>query len=264
MSVPIYIITLSTASHRRAFQEAQASRLGFSPIWHPAMGIHDFSDEVFLQHAFSWQRALKKTEVGCFLSHLQIWQLIAESSSPAVVLEDDAILADEWLCTIETLTEFQEADVINLEAVGKKQLGKLKQHGGFTLRRLVLNSSGAGAYLIWPQGARKLLNRYSNCGAALADVFINETRDLQSWQLVPAIAIQQCMLPYYGLATQDEGLSQISREQFASPLPPSIRIALGMRIRRLIGEMQKGFIKLWGLISHQRQFIPFQTHQRHS
>jgi glycosyl transferase, family 25 len=263
MTVPVYIITLASATQRRAFQEVQAQRLGFSPIWHPAMGVNDFSDEVFLQHAFSWQRPLKKSEVGCFLSHLQVWQRIARSSGPAVVLEDDVILADHWLEVVQHLSDFSRADLINLEAVGKKQLAKSHIHNSYKLQRLVLNSSGAGAYMLWPQGAAKLIQRYAKDGAALADVFINETRSLSAWQLVPTVVIQQCMLPYYGLPVQQEGASQIAREKFVSPTPPHWLLALAMRWRRIAGEFRKGALKLGVLIGHERQFVPYLHHQRH-
>lgn len=263
MTVAVYIISLASAQRRRAFQEAQAQRLGFEPMWQAAVGVKDFSDEEFLQHAFRWQRPLKKTEVGCFLSHQRVWQRIAVSGGPAVVLEDDVILADHWVSAIAALSQLQGLDLINLEAVGKKQLGESRHCGALTIQRLHLNSSGAGAYLLWPQAAQRLLQRAEQHGAALADVFINEACEISAWQLVPAIVIQQCMLPYYGLPAQEEGASQIAREQHASPLPPSLMVAWAMRWRRLVGEFKKGISKMGILLGHRRQFVPFLTHQRH-
>lgn len=263
MSVQTYIISLTSATGRRSFQAAQARRLGFAPIWQTAVGVEDFSDEEFLQLAFRWQRPLKKTEVGCFLSHQKVWQRIAVSDGPAVVLEDDVILADHWVSAIEALSQVQGLDLINLEAVGKKQLGESRVCGSLTIQRLYLNSSGAGAYLLWPKAAQRLLKRADQHGAALADAFINEARELNTWQLVPALVIQMCMLPYYGLPVQKEGASQIASEQQASPVPSSLMVALGMRWRRLVGELKKGIVKLGVLLGHRRQFVPYLTHLRH-
>jgi glycosyl transferase, family 25 len=263
MTPPIYIITLASATQRRAFQQAQADRLGFEPIWHPAVGVDDMSDAFFLQHAFSWQRPLKRTEVGCFMSHYQLWQRIAQSDRPAVVLEDDVILAPQWLQTLEQLVQCPDADLVNLEAVGKKQIGPANPCGSLQLHRLSLNSSGAGAYLLWPQGAKKLVDRFQRQGAALADVFINEARSLKAWQLKPAVVIQQCMLPYYGLPAMEEGVSQIARESHASPVPPSLAVVWGMKWRRLKGEWRKGLIKMQVLLGHRRQFVPYLNHERH-
>ena len=253
----IYIISLASANQRRNYQDDQSNRLGFKPIWQNAYGIDDFSEDVYLQHAFDWQRPLIKTEVGCFLSHLEVWKKIAISGYPAVVLEDDVILTTSSIQAFEDLSTYENADIINLEAAGKKQVSSKSKHKSFLLRRLVLNSSGAAAYMLWPSGAKKLLNHYQSDGAALADVFINETRNLSSWQIVPAVVIQQCMLPYYDLPEVKEVTSQIAREKYESPKAPNTWIRLVFFFRRIRGEVNKGLIKLLTIFGHERIFIPY-------
>lgn len=262
MKTEVLIITLASAASRRAFQQLQADRLGFTPTWHKAMGVNDFDDDIFLKNAFCWQRPLKKTEVGCFLSHLQVWQKVALASSPVVILEDDVILSEGWGEIIDKLATLNDLDCVNFEAVGKKQVGKSRMVEDFHIHRLHLNSSGAGAYLLWPRGAQKLLARYEIEGVALADAFINEAKELKVWQLVPAVAIQMCMLPYYGMPVMDEGNSQIAREQHASPTPTSFAIYAIMKIRRIRGEILKGLRRLGVLVGHQRDYIPYLHHQR--
>lgn len=262
MKTEVHIISLASAQERRAYQQAQAQRLGFMPIWQRAWGVDELSDPVFLDHAFSWQRPLKKTEVGCFLSHLQVWQHIAAGTSPAVVLEDDVILADTWPQALDELAQAHGVDCINLETVGRKQLGPAQAVGPWTLRRLHLNGSGAGAYLLWPQGAQKLLRHYQREGAALADAFMSEARDFRVWQLDPALVIQMCMLPYYGLPAQEEGISQIARERHASPQPPTAALRWRMKWRRLRGEWRKGLKRLGVLWGQRRQYVPYLNHQR--
>lgn len=262
MTPNVYILSLSTAAQRRSFQEAQAQRLGFDPIWVRATGVNDFSDEAFFNQAFDWQRPLKKTEVGCFLSHLGVWQQVAKSKEPAVILEDDVILPINWVQYIQNLMTLEYVDVLVLEAVGKKQMGPFSRHGDLTLRPLYLNSSGAGAYMLWPEGAIKLLQHHQRSGVALADVFMNETPGLNMWQLDPAIAIQMCMLPYYGLAAQEEGVSQIAREQHKSPVPNSWLVHLRMKRRRFLGEWRKAVKKLGILRGQKREFVSYFEHQR--
>lgn len=262
MNTQVYIISLASVHERRTFQQAQAQRLGFVPLWQPALGVGDFSDEVFMGHAFSWQRPMKKTEVGCFLSHLRVWERIAAGTTPAVILEDDVILADHWTQAVDDLAHLERMDCINLETVGKKQLGRRRQVGPWILRRLYLNSYGAGAYLLWPQGAQKLLEHYRREGAALADAFMVEVRAFQAWQLDPAVAIQMCMLPYYGLPARDEGVSQIAREKHASPQPPTADLRWRMKWRRLRGEWRKGLKRLGVLWGQRREYVPYLTHQR--
>ncbi|WP_019430669.1 glycosyltransferase family 25 protein [Limnohabitans sp. Rim47] len=262
MKTEVLIITLASATSRRAFQQLQADRLGFTPTWHQAMGINDFGDDIFLKNAFCWQRPLKKTEVGCFLSHLQVWQKVALNSGPVVILEDDVILSEGWGEKIDDLATLKDLDCVNFEAVGKKQVGQSRLVRGVLIQRLHLNSSGAGAYLLWPKGAQKLLARYEKEGAALADVFMNEAKELNVWQLVPAVAIQMCILPYYGLPSMEEGLSQIAREKHSSPKPASLALQAKMKWRRIRGEIRKGFRRLGILVGHRRHYIPYLHHSR--
>ncbi len=253
----IYIISLESAHQRRSYQECQSKKLGFEPIWLKAFGIDDFSDDIYLQHAFDWQRPLLKTEVGCFLSHLEVWKKIANSDFPSVVLEDDVVLTSSSIQTFKELFTYENADIINLEATGKKHVSYACEHNSLLLRKLILNSSGAGAYMLWPSGAKKLINNYQSKGAALADVFINESRSLSSWQIVPAVVIQQCMLPYYDLPEVKEGVSQIAREKYESPKVPNAWIGLVILFRRVKGEVNKGLIKLMTVFGHERIFISY-------
>ncbi|MFZ9733916.1 MAG: glycosyltransferase family 25 protein [Burkholderiaceae bacterium] len=259
MNVPVFIITLGLASARRTFQEAQAIRQGFVPNWQPALGIDDFSDEVFLQHAFSWQRPLKKTEVGCFLSHLQLWQRIAVGNGPAVVLEDDALLSEHWYPDIVALAEVENADYICLETWNKKVLGKQQNLGGLQLRRLHLNSAGAAGYMLWPSGAKILIDRYKEKGAGLADAFINEVYHWRAWQLIPANVVQIMVAPEFGLDPPMRTESFIAREQTASPTTPNIWVAVKTRFRRAKCELRKAGVRLACAVFAVRTRVSFKA-----
>ena len=85
-----YILNLPSALERRTFQTQQALRLGLEAQFIDAQTPADIPDAFFQAHAFSWERPIKITEVACFMSHHQVWQQIADSHEPALVLEDDA------------------------------------------------------------------------------------------------------------------------------------------------------------------------------
>jgi len=257
MSVPVYIITLASATQRRAFQEVQAQHLGFNPIWHPAMGVNDFSDDIFLQHAFSWQRPLKKTEVACFMSHLQIWRNIAAGTTPAVVLEDDVILGGNWLESIQTLASHAQADFICLEAWGKKVLGVEQTVDHLKLQSLCLNSAGAAAYMLWPAGAQRLLLQYERYGVALADAFINQVDGWSAWQLVPANVVQMNVAPLYGILPPTHSDSLIAREKYPSAVPPAIGIIFIMKWRRFKGELNKALRRVSMFWCTKRGYVPY-------
>lgn len=262
--VPVYIISLASATHRRAFQEAQAKTLGFDPVWTQAVDASDISEQFFRLRAFQWERALKKTEVACFMSHLNLWRIIAEGNSPAVVLEDDVVLGGQWVDSVELLAKHAQADYICLEAWGKKIIGIEQRVGNLKLRRLHLNSAGAAAYLLWPSGARRLLSRYETHGVALADAFINQTTGWQIWQLVPANAVQMNVAPEYGLTTYQHSASLVSRETHASARPSTVCVVFLMKLRRLKGELFKGYSRISSLWIGKRRHVPFLHHEHKS
>jgi len=260
VTIPVHIISLASATHRRAYQAAQAKRLGFVPIWSDAVGTQDISDAIFHQYAFQWQRALKKTEVACFLSHLHLWQNIAKSDGPAVVLEDDVVLGGDWLADVQLLGTHQKADFICLETWGKKILGKSESLGHLELKPLILNSAGAAAYVLWPSGAQHLVARYERCGVALADAFINQTTGWRIWQLVPANAVQMSVAPDFGLPKMDHSESLIARELHAAAIANSLTVRCQMKTRRLFGELKKAWWQLTSLIIYTRSRVPFIDH----
>jgi glycosyl transferase family 25 len=243
MTVPVYIISLASAQHRRAFQEAQAQRLGFEPIWQAAVGVQDFTEEEFIQNAFCWQRPLQKTEVGCFLSHFQVWKNIAQNDGPAVVLEDDVLLSEHWYQDILTLAQTSCADYVCLETWGKKILGQTENVGDLKMQRLHLNSPGSAGYLLWPSGARILIERYQKNGAALADAFINDVRGWRAWQLVPANLVQMNVAKHFGQQAPISTESLIASKK-APTIYPSRLTFLQVKTRRVLGEIRKAFVRM--------------------
>jgi glycosyl transferase family 25 len=260
MKTTVYIISLASATYRRTYQAAQAKRLGFEPIWSNAIGINDISEDFFHRHAFQWQRALKKTEVACFMSHLQLWQTIAKSDQPAVVLEDDVVLGCDWTAQVEVLAKTTNADFICLEAWGKKILGKSHIVENLMLQQLLLNSAGAAAYILWPSGARHLITRYERFGVALADAFINQTQGWRIWQLIPANSIQMNVAPDYGLTSIPNSESLIARERYASATVPSQSVKYAMKWRRLKCELYKAWLRMSYLFTYKRAYIPYLHH----
>lgn len=259
MITPTYIITLASAHRRREFQRQQAESLGFEPVWHPAVGIQDISDEFFQAHAFRWRRPLKKTEVGCFLSHLSLWKLIQASGQPGVVLEDDAMLGPHWVADIRALSQLQDVDYVCLETWKNKILSSELTAGHLKLRRLHLNSAGSAGYMLWPSGAARLIAQYEAIGPGLADGFINNIDDWRAWQLVPANVIQMCVAPLYGMEPPEEPGSLIASA--ASPAADQLPwgLHMQMKIRRLLGELRKAKINLGVLAGRSRLHVPFQS-----
>jgi glycosyl transferase family 25 len=189
----IFIINLSTAIERRQFQKKQMSKLDLNYEFVEATSIHDISDETYAKHLHDWQRPLRNTEVACYFSHRSLWQKIIDNNSPALILEDDALVSK---CVPELLKSFiskKNVDFINLEVAGRKKfISKIGEDiaCNSALFRLYQDRTGAAGYVLWPSGAKKLLRHESSNGIGLADSHIASCYSLKSYQVEPAAIIQ--------------------------------------------------------------------------
>jgi GR25 family glycosyltransferase involved in LPS biosynthesis len=120
---------------------------------------------------------------GCFLSHYILWNRCIELNQPIVVLEDDA----EIIAPLEEINT--DLDLLKLHkprAAGETKLGHW--------------STGAFAYWITPQGAKKLVNFSKQNGPMLVDKII--VSSVLNWgYLTPPIVK---LGPRIGSSTQPE------------------------------------------------------------
>ena len=96
LSWPIFIISLTTATARRASCKAAMDRLGLEFEFFDAVRGSDLSEEQIARvydadkNAKVFKRPLSKPEIGCYLSHHALWDRIGKSrDAGAIVLEDD-------------------------------------------------------------------------------------------------------------------------------------------------------------------------------
>ena len=193
----IFIINLSTAVKRRQFQSKQMSKLDLDYEFLEATTIHDISDETYAKHYQDWQRPLRNTEVACYFSHRSAWQRIIDTKTPTLILEDDALLSKCVPELLKSFTSKKNVDLINLEVSGRKKIiSKVGENitCNSKLFRLYQDRYGAAGYILWPYGAKKLLEHESLNGIGLADAHIASCYSIKSYQVEPAAIIQleQC------------------------------------------------------------------------
>lgn len=166
---PIFVISLARAKERREAMRVHLDSLG------AAYEIVDAVDGAMLTPADyeprlrqdimhrKWSRELLPAEIGCYLSHYNLWRrVVAEEMSCALVLEDDVKLSENFSPVIaDVLTLNCRWDVVHLAARRPKDVD-VACHGlagrdyvfGRYKRRLLCTH----AYLISLAGARKLLD----------------------------------------------------------------------------------------------------------
>ena len=235
----IFIINLPNAIGRRQFQQKQLSKLGLNYEILKAISVHDISNETFVKHYQDWQRPLKNTEVACYFSHRSVWQKIIDINMPALILEDDALLSKRTPEVLNSLNELSNADLIQLEVRGRKKLNKkqglaiLSTH---SLYRLYQDRTGAAGYVLWPSGAKKLLEHESLNGIGLADAHIATCYSIKSYQVEPAAIIQLDQCNDYNVQ------NSYSKELYSSTVSnvKNLKSPFYFQIKRLYSQLKTG------------------------
>ena len=191
----ILLINLDKSTDRLEQQRNQFNELGLEFERLPAVTIHDFSDEDYERMAFNGQRPMKQSELACFLSHKKAWDYIVEHNEPCVVLEDDAVLVKNFKNIIDDLNQLTDLDYVNLEVHGRKKTVAKKATYSvadhqYSLLEIYIDRSGTGGYVLYPSGAKTLLEFMSKRAIGLSDEFIHSCYALNAFQIEPAALLQ--------------------------------------------------------------------------
>ena len=250
----IFVINLPSAVDRRKLQKEQLTELGLEYIILDATSISDINEATYKKHYFDWQRPLKKTEVACYFSHRSAWDKIIKSRKPALILEDDAILSKALPELLINLNNIKNTDLINLENRNRKKFvsnSHLEIGCNSKLLRLYQDRTGAAGYILWPSGAKKLMQFEKNKGIGLADAHIKECYSLISYQVEPTPIIQLDQCKDYGVFnsyTNVNSKSTVSSNQ-------NDRGGIYFILKRLFSQIKLAFWQLLILTKSKRRYI---------
>jgi glycosyl transferase, family 25 len=166
-NVPIYLINLARDVERREWMQSQLGKLGLQAIWIEAVLGKALSaeqrDALYDANANGRRYHLPLTagEIGCYASHLKVWQALVDSKQAmALVLEDDMLVHEslaEVLQLASTQLKAECWDMIKLIGRLREPKRTSKLIANFELIRYQRVPSYTGAYLISRTGAEKLL-----------------------------------------------------------------------------------------------------------
>lgn len=192
------VINLKKATERRQFQAAQLQSLGLDYAFFDAINANDADTMRPEAYWRTGQRPLRETEKACFLSHRACWEKVLETGEPMLILEDDALLSDQVPNLLKSLETVQGFDILNLETRARQIFVGTALDDMPNIRPLYLNKDGAAAYILWPNGAQKIIDQ-SNRVIGLADALLWCNFKLSSFQTYPALAIQSDRCKRYDL-----------------------------------------------------------------
>lgn len=251
----ILIINVQSQTARMAFQQRQMAALGLKWERLDAVSTHSLREETYQSLANTWERPMRKAEVCCFLSHHTAWQEVLKRQQPCLILEDDAVLAN-FVPQLLTQLELQQGlDMVNLEVRARKKIignRPITSLGYAALWALYQDRTGTGGYVLWPDGARKLMEKAARGIAGNADAFISSTYTIHACQVEPAAVIQLDMCEHYGVTPPTHTETSISN----SAKPPADKgHGWRFKLRRIAAQLRMGWRALTVLHKAQRRFI---------
>lgn len=195
----VILINLDRSTDRLARMQAEFERVGVSFERFPAVSGTDLPESVkpyFCDAAGKVVSPLRSGEIGCYASHLGVWQRIAAGHCgvAALVCEDDVGLPDDLIPLLARLLKAAPSgwDVIRLSSNTRRPVAAVAPLGaGRNLVRYWRGPPLSGAYLVSRAGASKLLQpklRHLPVDEDLARPWLF---DLDAYGVLPAPVAQE-------------------------------------------------------------------------
>lgn len=247
--LPVILINRADAVDRLAFQDAQLSKMGITYLRLEAFVPETLPESLGSSYWKKWRRPLRDEECAQFLSHAVAWEWVGENG-PALIIEDDAVLTYTLPEILVNLENIVGMDHLSLEVRGRRKLvGKSVTPIGHGIggHRLYLDRLGSAAYVLWPKGAKHLMERAQK-GATSTDGIAQWSRKIRSFQADPACAVQLDIAKQYGLNPPSHLLRDASRSE-------TLRIgSVSQRIRFIAAQTHKLMRLLrYGLVAERRK-----------
>jgi glycosyl transferase family 25 len=204
LPLKVYVINLERSADRLAQLRIEFARVGVP--FERIAGVDGAALDPAELHAFRNTRAEGNPdgwlpgEIGCFLSHFEVWRRIAAAADPwAAVFEDDVRVATDLkplLASGEWIPG--SADVVRLEANRPMRLTEgrpIEAAPNRKVFRALSGTAGAAGYIIARDVCRWLTETPARLHTS-ADIFLFKpkksevARRLRRYQVVPAVCVQ--------------------------------------------------------------------------
>ena len=184
LKLKIRFIALECESERIEFMNGWLEKTGLTDWeWLPGVSIQDVSVCPSYDDRKRVQRygyPMTPSEVGCFLAHRDCWEYAVSENLCILILESDSVFCGDKgrLCALleSIMSCHDEWDLIRLHGIFEKNELWLRKITSlineYTLEQSLGDPMGAGAYLVTPNGARKLL-KASELFFQPVDVFLS-------------------------------------------------------------------------------------------
>ena len=156
--------------------EGQAPRFSLFEAVNGKELTHETLKEMGFDTDKSWRdpilgRVLTWGEIGCFISHYQVWEMVANGEEPVLILEDDVVLDKKLREVEEHLGDYELLYLTHVE---------MNKNGVKPINETLLQPCypyHLAAYILTPEGARKLINSDVKQNIIPADEYVPRMLD---------------------------------------------------------------------------------------
>lgn len=166
LGVPVWLINLPRAAERRRRMEEQLARLGLDYTLFPGVDGKGEAERLARNVDIpTFERNMGRKilwgGIGCYHSHLAVWQAFLDSGAPiALILEDDVVFHDDFIPAVRTaLAGAEHWDFLKLNCIRAKLPIPQGRLGPYRLNAYLGPATGTGAYLIKRELVERLLPR---------------------------------------------------------------------------------------------------------
>ena len=167
MSITIYIINMQGCEERWHTTETRLKNIGLEAERFAATIGKQLNDDELKtwycpkKNKQRYNRNLTLGEIGCYISHMCIWQKMVDEAIPfCVVLEDDLFIQPHLNAVINAATKLQNFGLIKLS--DNRDFPFIDTHAlddNLTLGNYKKTPNGTQGYIISLDGAKQLLTR---------------------------------------------------------------------------------------------------------
>lgn len=260
--IKILLINLSQSCDRLQTQLKQFKKLNLEFERLEAVSVQQISEKFYQKSLKISQRLMKQTELACLLSHKKAWQYVFDHKTPCVILEDDAVIAGDFKLLLSELENihFNKIDLINLEVHGRKKIVSKQKNMDllekkYQLYELFLDKSGAAGYVLYPSGAKKLLEQLSK-QIWLADAIIHNCPNMHCYQIEPAVVIQSDRCSWYDIPFSDYAFhSMIGNIKNTQNIKLSISQKINLKKNRVLAQILLAFRTIYANYLGEKRYI---------
>ena len=199
--IQIYFINLTDSTERRVWFESQVKGFGLTARRVEAINGFELSNHELRRYR-SFQlsaHSMGPAEIGCYLSHRKVWEIIRDADDPwAFVAEDDLLLANNCQQFFKNFNWIPVcADLVKAETALNRchrdpRVATI--HAGCNVRKLLSWHGRAGGYFVSKSTAQILVQDAKGiCEPAdhfLFDPHIGIFDKLNVYQIEPAFGLQ--------------------------------------------------------------------------